>query len=78
MDNITVTLATIWYFIRDYSTSIYPLKTVQNVAVEQLTREGYKASVYPGKRGIIQVNGETYKIYRIRTWNRYDVQHIIL
>ena len=66
-------IALIWYIIRDYSVSTYPLKTVCMAAKDSLEKEGH--TVILGKRGNITVNGIPYLIYRLPGWNRYDVRN---
>ena len=72
--SITAMIAFIWYIIRDYSVSTYSLKQVCSVASEELQRKGHSVTV--GSKGRLIVDGNTYLVYKLRGWNRYDVRNI--
>ena len=71
--NVTNMIAYIWFIIRDYHASTYSLKTVCNIAVEQLRKDGY--TVETGKQGNLTVNGIPYRIFKTPGWNSYDVRN---
>jgi hypothetical protein len=73
--SITAMIAYIWYIIRDYSVSTYSLKQVCSVAAEELQKKGHSVTI--GSRGRLTVDGNTYLVYKLHGWNRYDVRHTV-
>lgn len=72
--NTTQMIAYIWYIIRDYHVNTYPLKTVCNVAEEQLKKDGY--NVINAGKGTLVVNDIPYRIFKVKEWNCYDVRQM--
>lgn len=73
------TLIMIFRFVRDYSTSSYPLTRVCRELLAHLKNAGYNAAI-TGRSGsdsqTITVNGHQFRIVHWPNWSKYDVQLI--
>lgn len=73
------TLILIFRFVRDYSTSSYPLARVCRELLAHLQEAGYTASVtdrISSDSRTVTVNGHRFRIVRWPNWSKYDVQLI--
>lgn len=67
-------LSIVFNRVRDYPHPYYTLKNARSIAMDALEFYGYAPVL--NNDGTITVNGETFKIYRNRTWIHYDIRHI--